>query len=273
MGVAEARFYDELRSEITTRTPRCWHASYDADGRYIMVLEDLVTAGAEPPPQTPPEIATFAGQVMDAFSSYHASFHASARFGSEGDLHWVEQRSRGYGSAAPLVQQAVDVAGDEMPPVFHEMASLYMANADAIAGLLTHGERTLVHGDAHIGNMLNSPEGPVLLDWAVVGCGPGIRDVAYFIGTSVPTEIRRDLEEALLERYLAGLGGRGVQTSYAEAWERYRLHLITAWVAAVVTVGFGDALQPLEISLRAAERANTAIGDLDVMAVLRSALG
>jgi len=114
---------------------------------------------------------------------------------------------------------------------------------------------------------------PVLLDWAMVSCAPGIRDVAYFIGNSIPPEVRREHEEALVRRYLAGLAELGIEVSFTEAWDGYRLHMIAGWIAAVSTAGMGDALQPLEIGMRATERSNLAIEDLDVIPLLRRALG
>ena len=46
MGVAEARFYRDLASEVAVRVPRVWFADTDGD-RYVMVLEDLVAFGDE----------------------------------------------------------------------------------------------------------------------------------------------------------------------------------------------------------------------------------
>jgi len=275
MGVSEARFYTDLAAEVPVRTPSVWHADHDTTGGYIMVLEDLTAAGATQPTQEEPDAAEFAGQVMDAMSAVHAEFHASPRFGAGGDLAWVEERGRGYGAgdALAFMAHAVATIGDSMPPVFHELAELYLANGDRVAALLAEGTPTLIHGDSHIGNMLRLDGVPVLLDWAMVSCAPGIRDVAYFIGNSIPPEVRREHEEALVRRYLAGLAELGIEVSFTEAWDGYRLHMIAGWIAAVSTAGMGDALQPLEIGMRATERSNMAIGDLDVIPLLRRALG
>ena len=147
--------------------------------------------------------------------------------------------------------------------MFHELLALCLANADRVAELLAEGTPTLVHGDSHIGNMLRHDDDPILIDWAMVSCAPGLRDVAYFIGNSVPPEVRREHEQQLLRRYLAALAERGVDIPYDEAWDRYRLHMVTGWIAAVATAGMGDALQPIEIGMRATERSNLAIEDLE----------
>jgi len=171
------------------------------------------------------------------------------------------------------MQHSVDTIGADMPPVFHELAELYLPNADRVAALLAEGAPTLIHGDGHIGNFLRQDGDPVLLDWAMVCAGPGLRDIAYYVGNSVPTEVRREHETDLLRRYLAALAEQGVEIPFDEAWDRYRLHMVTGWISAVATAGMGDALQPIEIGLRATARSNTALEDLDVIPLVRKLLG
>jgi hypothetical protein len=264
MGVAEARFYAEVSQEVPVRSPSEWYAAHDEERRYVMVLEDLVAAGAHFPRASDSDVGAIAEGVIDNFARLHAAFHGTARFDAGGDLRWIEERSRGYGSAAGLVQQAVDQIGDAMPPSFHRLVDVYVPHADAIADLLAVGDRTLVHGDAHIGNMFVADATPGFLDWAMLGFAPGMRDVAYFIGNSVSTEFRRAYEHDLVHRYCERLRAGGVTLSPVDAWEQYRLQMITSWVAAVVTAGFGSALQPIDIALRATERANASVEDLEV---------
>ncbi len=73
------------------------------------------------------------------------------------------------------------------------------------------------------------------VDWAVVGYAPGLRDVAYFLGGSVPTDLRREQERRLIARYCERLGADGVMLAIDAAWDQYRVQLVTAWIAAVVT--------------------------------------
>lgn len=273
MGVAEARFYSEIAPDVPVRHPRPWHASHDDDGRYVMVLEDLLGAGARYPRPDDSEIVAFAADVIDSFAALHAAFWASPRFEAGGDLAWVERRTRGYGSAAPLVEFAVGQIGERMPGAFHRLAGVYLPRAEGVATLIARGSRTLVHGDAHLGNMFVAGTTPGLLDWAMVGCAPGLRDVAYFLGSSVPTPLRRTHERGLVTRYCDGLAARGIALGADEAWEEYRLQMVTSWIAAVVTAAMGSRWQPLAVGMGAARRANAAIEDLDVAGLLTSLLG
>ena len=272
MGLAEARFYAELAAEVPVRHPRPWYAAHGDAGRYVMVLEDLTAVGARYPSQGDAALAAFVERTIDAFAALHASFWASPRFAAHGDLAWVEQRSRGYGSAAPLVSFAVEQLGANLPDASRRLAELYLPRADEIAALLAHATPTLVHGDAHLGNMFADGPTPGLLDWAMVSAAPGLRDVAYFLGSSVPTELRRARERELIARYCGRLRDGGVALAADSAWDQYRVQLITGWIAAVVTAAMGSHWQPIEIGMAATQRANAAIDDHGVAALLRARL-
>jgi aminoglycoside phosphotransferase (APT) family kinase protein len=210
--------------------------------------------------------------TIDAFAALHAPFRASPRFAPDGDLAWVVRRSRGYGSAAPLVRFAVDRLGPSLPDASRRLAEVYLPRADGIAALLAEGTPTLVHGDAHIGNMFADGGTPGFLDWAMVSCAPGLRDVAYFLGGSVPTDLRRARERDLLARYCERLREGGVAIDFDAAWEQYRVQLVTAWIAAVVTAAMGSHWQPIEVGRAATQRASAAIEDHGVAALLAARL-
>ena len=272
MGRAEARFYAELAGEVPVRVPRTWHASHDDQGRYVMVLEDLQALGARYPGASDPQLASFVEGTIDAFAALHAAFWGSPRFAEGADLAWVERRSRTYGSAAPLVTFAVEQLGEALPAPSRDLAEAYVPRAERIPALLADGTPTLIHGDAHIGNMFALGDTPGFLDWAMVSSAPGMRDVAYFLGGSVPTELRRARERELVARYCAKLGAGGATLGAEEAWQQYRLHLLTAWIAAVVTAAMGSHWQPIEIGMAATRRADAAIAEHGVAELLRTRL-
>lgn len=272
MGRAEARFYAELAQDVPVRVPRSFHASHDDEGRYVMVLEDLQALGARYPGAGDPHLASFVEGTIDAFAALHAAFLGSPRFADGGDLAWLEQRSRSYGSAAPLVTFAVQQLGEKLPPASRELAETYLPRAERIPALLAEGVPTLIHGDAHIGNMFALGDTPGFLDWAMVSSAPGMRDVAYFLGGSVGTELRRARERDLVARYCAQLRVGGTTLDGERAWQQYRLHLLTAWLAAVITAAMGSHWQPVEIGMAATRRADAAIAEHGVAELLRARL-
>ncbi len=272
MGIAEARFYAEIAADVPVRHPHPWYAANDEAGHYVMVLEDLQAAGARFPGHRDPDLSGFVERTIEAFADMHAAFWESPRFSIDGDLEWVVNRSQSYGSAAALVGFAVEQLGTDLPEASRLLADVYLPRAEQVPALLARGPRTLVHGDTHLGNMFADGATPGFLDWAMCGFGSGLRDVAYFLGGSVPTDLRRGQERRLVETYCARLADGGITLHVEEAWDRYRLQLLTAWIAAVVTVGMGSKLQPIELGMAATMRANRAIGDHDVAGLLRTQL-
>ncbi|HEX3705094.1 MAG TPA: phosphotransferase [Mycobacteriales bacterium] len=78
------------------------------------------------------------------------------------------------------------------------------------------GPRTLVHGDYRLDNMLfpDASTTPMIVDWQTASWGSPATDVAYFIGGSLTTELRREHSVALLDVYYDALVAGGV-TSYS----------------------------------------------------------
>jgi aminoglycoside phosphotransferase (APT) family kinase protein len=273
MGVAEARFYRDVARHCPIRIPRAVHADHDGE-RYVMVLEDIVAAGARFPRTRDDDILQIVEGVIDNFAALHGAYWQSARLAAGGDLEWIAHRTRGYGGGGGrFVRMAVDAFGDRMPPAFHALAAVYCSRGREIADLIAEGAATLVHGDAHLGNMYAVGTAPGFLDWAMIGHAPGMRDVAYFLCNSVPTELRRAEEHRLLDRYRAGLATAGVTLAAQDAWAQYRMQAVTGWVAAVSTAGMGARWQPERIGLAGTARANATIDDLGTVEALRAALG
>ena len=263
MGISEARFYEDIAADVPVRHPRPLYATHDDNGRYVMVLEDLQAAGAHYPSHDDPDLPAFVEHTIDAFAALHAAFWASPRFSADGDLAWVRgvASSQSYGAAAPLVSYAVEQLGEQLPEASHRLAGIYLPRAERVPELLARGPCTLVHGDAHLGNMFADGTTPGFLDWAMAGFAPGMRDVAYFVGNSVPTDLRRGAERRLIARYCERLQDGGIRLEIEQAWDQYRLLLLTSWIAAVVTAGMGSKWQPIEIGMSATMRADAAIAD------------
>ena len=101
---------------------------------------------------------------------------------------------------------------------------------------------------------------------------PGMRDVAYYCCNSLPTDVRRALQDELLDRYLAILAGAGITLDRADAWEQYRLFSVYSWVSAVSTVSVGSRWQPEARAVAAMDRTTAALDDLDAAGALAARL-
>jgi hypothetical protein len=272
MGAREARFYRDLAREVPVRVPRPIWSRFTADRRaYIMLIEDLESSGCSFPNFQSGADLPVVRSAIEGLARLHAAFWESPRF--ERDLDWVEPPM--HGAMGPkLVAMGVEAFGADQPAAFHELARIYTQHGDAMAALLAAGPRTLLHGDPHLGNQFVDRGSVGFLDWACVSRGPGLRDVAYFMSSSVDTELRQAEEQALLRRYLEVLAAGGAPApDFDAAWHAYRCFVATGWVAAVATYAVGARMQSLEVGRRAVARANAAITQLGTAGLIRDQLG
>jgi hypothetical protein len=275
LGVAEARLYANLGSELPVRIPRVWHSAYDAaDGSFVMVLEDLVASGCRFPSLGDDGMLDVARSAMTELALLHATYRGV-------EIPWLatpegmRRKPDDPKTAARrthFIRLALDQFGDEMGPAFRRLAQLYIERSGDIVGLFGEGELTLIHGDTHSGNLFVDDGHTGFYDWAVVGRGPGIRDIAYFLCNSLATEVRRAEQDDLLARYRSALGVCGVALDERTAADQYRLFSVYSWIAAVSTAAMGSQWQPIEIARAAMLLTTTAIEDLGAVELLEERL-
>ncbi|MGO9457789.1 MAG: phosphotransferase family protein [Acidimicrobiales bacterium] len=280
IGVMEARFYGLLAEDVAVRVPRVWHAEWDDHGSFVMVLEDLAASGCAFRTVDGPDPVGRALSTVSELARLHAPFWESERFA--GDLSWVPDRA-GFGegggrdadslaAAAHFARLPVEMFGDSMPPAFTDVGTLYADRVADVLDLFDEGERTLVHGDPHAGNLFDDGGRAGFFDWAMFSHSPGLRDVAYFCACSVPTEVRRAEEGRFLGRYLEDLAAGGVDIDPAEADRQFRLFAVFAWVSMSSTAAMGSRWQTTEYAMAAMERATAAVDDLGSVDLLRDLL-
>jgi hypothetical protein len=271
MGRREARFYEGPAREVPLRIPRPYFAAHGAEPtQYIMVLEDLVSAGCAFTNRLQPLADEHGMKVIESLGRLHAHFWNDPRL--DGEFSWIQPAMRGPYGATLIDKARVRFAG-EFPTVFTELCHLYVEHHEQIAELLDSGERTLIHGDTHAGNQFVLDGDVGLYDWAVISQSPGIRDLSIYLGNSCPTEIRRSEEERWLRAYHRILVDAGVDAPAFEVlWQRYRLNVIYAWVAATTTASMGSRWQPVEVGRLGMTRATETCADLETVEAFRDAM-
>jgi aminoglycoside phosphotransferase (APT) family kinase protein len=275
LGEMEVRFYREVAPCLDVRLPRAYCARASRDGaRFALLLEDLAGAGAsfvEVGERVGPDRAA---AVMTALADLHAALWESPRFAA--DLAWVRSRENRRRElpverslTRVMVQRALGRLGADATGELRGVARLVCERRDTLEQFWAEGPRTLVHGDCHVGNLYFLGDEVGFLDWQVLARAPGLRDVAYFLCNSLPSELRERHEQSLLETYRSGLAARGVTPPDREAtWLRYRGFALYAWLAAAFTLGAGglqsDAIA--RAGLERATRAVTSLGSLELFA-------
>jgi hypothetical protein len=273
LGANELGFYREIAPQVPIERPRVFYAAGPARARrFVLVLEDLAARGAQFLDAAGSVTRDQASAVVRTFGRLHARFWDSPRFRT--DLAWLRAPDRNplaaveRGLCALALRPALRRCADIVPAEVRARAARVMAARPLLERAWARGPRTLLHGDAHIGNMYLLPDAVGLLDWQVVQCGQGMRDVAYFLVTSVPTELRRAHERELIGEYLATLRSHGIDgPAPDEAWAQYRLHALYAWIATVVTTA-AATLQAEHIARAGLARSSAAVTDLDSVAAL-----
>lgn len=271
LGRREVLFYDAVAAGVPVRVPRCYAAQLEPGGRRnVMVFEDL-SGRARFRDLREPCTAEEAASVVDALADLHAAYWQSPRF--DADLRLLAARSpEADYLAAVIVRRMVEKPKDDvlamLPPGTHRASRLLYEHREAVDAFWAREPRTLAHGDPHLGNLYFEGDRPGFLDWQAVTAGPGIRDLAYFLTASVDVPVARAVERGLVQRYGDRLAAGGVTVDPDALWARYRAAITEIYVAAVVTAGTAERMQPRAVTRIGVERAVAAVNEHDSFAVL-----
>jgi hypothetical protein len=217
----EADFYSLLAPGLPVRTPPCVYSAVDPEtGHALILMEDLVAAGAE---FLDPEIdykADDAADTLDQLAALHA-----ATWGSSDTAFPPRLASLARVMPEPLLQQQLEDGRASDAPAGVLRADRLLAAMNALAE--PAGEQCLVHGDLHTGNVYRLADGsPGLIDWQVAQYGRWALDVSYHLAAVLDPDERANTERDLLDHYLDALRAQGVSAPGREdAWWAYRAHL------------------------------------------------
>lgn len=267
--VTEVRFYTELGDDVAIRTPRCFHGDISADNDvFVLVLEDL--APAEQGDQIRGCTVAEAKLALENLAGLHAS-----TWGRD-DLDRFPWLNRVTQDVAAIFSQVLKTATEgfieryvaRLAPGDPEVLRHFADNS--ATWLPGRTDRfSLLHGDYRLDNLLFGTEAggaPVAaVDWQTLSIAQPGRDVGYFLGNSLETDLRREHEQDLVRAYHGALASRGVSDySFDECFEEYRVGhfqgpLVTVLGAmAVIQTERGD-----DMFMAMCSRSCQAIRDLD----------
>lgn len=230
----EAGFYRDLAAVLPVRAPHCYHVGHEVEtDAYVVLLEDV--APAEQGDQLTGCSVDEAAAAIDELALLHAP-----RWGDPAlaELAWLDRATpENLQGMALLVQTLVPGfleryaarLDDEVVGVttrFAELVTAYLAARE--------GPLTVAHGDYRVDNLLFGGERVVVVDWQTVTRGPGIADLAYLLGASLPTDVRRQHESGLVEHYRQRMAAAGVDLDPDELADQYRLHAFSGLLMAIV---------------------------------------
>ncbi|MFV2178545.1 phosphotransferase family protein [Actinomadura sp. LOL_016] len=268
---AEVSFYRDLAATVKVRTPRCHHAAISEDHTsFVLLLDDLHPAvqGDQLAGCTPERAA---GAVANLAGLHGPRWCDSTLL----DLPWLN--AVGDDDAAqlgevfgPAVETFVERFAGELAD--RDVRTL-RDTAEAIAAWVVGRPERFgpVHGDYRLDNLLFGDDGRVTaVDWQTIGVGHPLRDLAYFLGTSLRPDDRAARERDLVGVYHAELRRHGV-TGYDldDCYDDYRFAGLQGPLITVLGCAYGTRTERGDrMFLTMAARSCTAIralGTLDLI--------
>ena len=214
MYARETAFYQSLARDVTVSIPTIYFAGWDpGSARNAMVMEDM--SGRYWPDQLSGHTLEQAERCVDAIAQVGAG-HWGADFSGH---DWLpDTRAPVFGRVVGDFEMAAPAALERLSKfttqVSRAACERIAKNIHWIFERLAEPPLILTHFDTRMENFVFSDRSArelALIDWQLLSrMHPGW-DIAYFLGTSIPVEMRREHQDALRARYLAGLKAGGVR--------------------------------------------------------------
>ena len=243
----ECDYYRQLAPHTPIRSPALHYGDFDdRSHHFVLILEDLKEMAS--PDQIVGADAEQAKTAVRAIAQLHGHYWNRvnqppvSRFNNASD-----------GSRRLLTQDAYQAS---LPSIFTRFGSIFTEPMRRLAEeyglqLAAHqddvdaGPQTFVHGDYRLDNMLFGVDGDndafAVLDWQVCGVSSGLSDVAYFLSSSVDTEIRREIEQEVLAEYHDIIRSVGADDfTFEDCWSSYRQNMLGCFRTPVIAGGQFD---------------------------------
>lgn len=237
----EHRFYSEVAPHMHgVRIPTCLHSQTDP---YVLILEDLHPLA--PGDQVAGPSLEQARTAIDAAAALHGSWFdrpelheltwmpdisdpMSASVGAMFDMGWPTFLARYQDSLPERVLRWCE----SFAPRVVEWIQTYST-----------WPLTLIHGDFRLDNMFFHPDGSMtLIDWQLSMRAPSTTDLVYFLGTNLPTDMRRATQDDLIDRYSRAMRASGVPAEWSDparitqGYAEGCLFYCTSFAASILTL-------------------------------------
>jgi aminoglycoside phosphotransferase (APT) family kinase protein len=267
----EALVYLDVLPAAKARVARCYAAGYNDQGRGYMLMEDLTAAGAT---FLHPTSGLTVDQVRTGVETL-ARLHASTW-----DKPWIDGPDWMHHGKPLSVEDPFwnalferwdlglkNAHSGAMSRIFKDPVVAKRA-FNRLRGFQDRAARSLIHGDAHVGNFYADANGDVgMADFQCMQRGDVAHDLATFIVSSLDVVDRREHDEALLRFYVDHLKDLGVASppSFDDVWLGFRRHLIYSLVTWLFTTAVNQPELDLVTNIF---RFGTAALDLDTLGAL-----
>ncbi|GAA5054834.1 phosphotransferase [Nocardia callitridis] len=260
----EIRFYRDLADTVRAPVPHSHGAVVSESGsEFVLLLEDLA------PARQGDQIAGCTVEQARAVAVAAAGLHGprwndQTLLDNTLSLPSAEDRELMESVLAPMAEVFCDRLTDRLTDL--ERSAVAWLVATAGEWLITPVRHfALLHGDLRIDNVMFGQDNAVtLVDWQTITPGNPLRDIAFLLSTSLPTEDRRACERNIVGDYHRALLEHGVRDySVEECWQDYASSLIQAPLIIVFGCGAAQPTQRGDTMFHTMlTRSATAINDL-----------
>ena len=265
-------FYRDVAPYGYVRTPTLFYGDFDADtNRFVLVMEDL--GHMRGIPQSVGVDAARARHAIEQLAGLQGRFWEATDepgLSACGEFLNIKQRRIMQTVYLLTLPAALDRFADLFTAETRRLALRFGFRISAHFADLSAGPKTVVHGDFRADNMLfdegGEEGGLALIDWQGCGIGCGMYDVAFFLGTSVTSDIRRRIERDVLGEYHDMVCSLGAENYTREdCWRSYRQNMLGTLMPMVIGSGALDMSDPdlVKQTRELLSRVLTAIEDLD----------
>ena len=273
MHLREVRGYRDVFPEVPLPHPDCYFADFDAERRQgIIIMEDLVVRGVTFCNALRPQSYAQMERRLSALAAFHARTWESpliAPGGKLGDLVDFFDVMQGffekYVSPENWSRLIASPRGAATSVRFHDRD--WMVEAwTRMRRFSDTLPRCALHGDMHLGNLYEFPDGtPGFFD-TLASTGPAMLEVSYHMSASVDMADRAAWEEKLVRHYLSELTRHGATPpSLEEAMHQYVVFLLYGMFIWLTTESH---YQPESVNTANSARMSVAMLDHDAIAVL-----
>lgn len=277
MYAREVRFYTDVGSTVGMRAAECYYCAMDPErDLYVLLLEDLSASG-EIGDQLAGCTREHASLALCEAAKMHARWWNSPRLA---DIPWLpdggdlvaNSMTGNYPRALPVFMQ---MFGERVAPAIAEALPRLGEAALRIIDSIDEDTLTLGHGDFRMDNIFfghaDAAYRIAVVDWQTPCRTWGAYECAYFLGTCMPVEQRREHQDAVLAEYHAalvagGVHGYGIERLHLD----YRRCLLIALALMIVSGSTLEQTNQRGVDLFHAifERLSAAIIDNDALAII-----
>lgn len=264
--------FRRLAPHLPIKMPALLYGDWEEAGqRFVLVLEDL--RGMEVMDQISGASAKRARRAIRGAAELHGNFWNRLDRPPAANFLASVRPPRRWGSQflyliclAPCLWRYGSLFSEKMRCLaesYGPRVAVHMKELDA-------GPQTLTHGDFRLENMFFGTSGSdafTVIDWQATGMiANGLYDVAYFLVTSVSSEVRRAIEHDALREYHEIVCRMGAENfPWEDCWNRYRRSMLNMLLPCVCACGGLDMTNPRmrELGQEFVKRTLAALEDLE----------